>query len=92
MLKVNPLLVQALENDLFGRYGPILGNDELSAALGYPSREAFRQAAAREQLPVPVFTLPNRRGKFALVKDVAQWLASRHAEAPLPRTRATKTE
>jgi hypothetical protein len=26
-------------------------------------------------LPVPVFAIAHRRGKFALCKDVAQWLA-----------------
>lgn len=91
MPKVDPVLVQALENDLLGRYGPMLGNDDLRLALGYPSREAFRQAAARDQLPVTVFALPNRRGKFALVKDVAHWLAGRHAEAPRPRSRTVKS-
>ena len=87
MPKSDPLLVQALENDLLSRHGPMLGNDDLQVALGSPSREAFRQAVARETLPVPVFSLPNRRGKFALVKDVAVWLASRHAEAQHPRSR-----
>ena len=85
MPKTDPVLAQALENDLLSRHGPMLGNDDLQVALGYPSREAFRQALARDTLPVPVFSLPNRRGKFALVKDVAGWLASRHAEAQRPR-------
>lgn len=83
--KADPALAQALENDLLGRHGPMLGNDDLRVALGYPSREAFRQALTREQVPVPVFSLPRRRGKFALVKDVAAWLARCHAEAPRPR-------
>jgi hypothetical protein len=29
---------------------------------------------------VPFFTLPNRRGRFALAKDIAAWIANqRHA-------------
>lgn len=85
MPKVDPLLAQGLENDLLSRYSPMLGNDDLQVALDYPSREAFRQAAARDQLPIPVFSIEHRRGKFALAKDVAHWLAGRRAAAPRPR-------
>lgn len=74
-------LAEILERDLFGRFGPMVGNDDLRAALGYPTMDAFRQALARRQLPVPVFPLPKRRGKFALVKDVAVWLAECRAGA-----------
>lgn len=69
-------LADALEQELTTRHGPILGGDALRQALGYPSMEAFRQALSRRQLPVPVFALPHRRGKFALTKDVAAWLGS----------------
>lgn len=69
-------LARALENDLLSRFGPLVGQDDLRATLGYPTMEAFRQAQARRQLPVPVFSLPNRRGKFALAKDIAMWLAA----------------
>ena len=92
MPKVDQVLVQALESDLLGRHGPMVGNDNLRAALGYPSMEAFRQAAARNQLPVPVFSVEHRRGKFALVKDVAHWLARQHAEAPRPRSPKIKSK
>lgn len=36
---------------------------------------AFRQALARNTVPIRVFGLPKRRGKFAFVEDVAYWLA-----------------
>lgn len=73
-------LVQALESDLLRRYGPLIGHDDLHQALGYPSMDAFRQALSRRQLSVPVFAMPHRRGKYALAKDVAHWLAYlRHA-------------
>lgn len=68
-------LAHALERDLFAQYGPMLSGDALRLALGYPSKDALRQAICRGTVPVPVFPLENRRGKFALVKDVAQWLA-----------------
>ena len=54
----------------------MIGGDALRQALGYPTMEAFRQALCRDQLPIAVFALPHRRGKFALTKDIAFWLAS----------------
>ncbi len=74
-------LAEMLERDLLAQYGPMLAGDNLRKALGYPSMEALRQALSRGTVPVPVFPLKNRRGKFALVKDVANWLAEQRAEA-----------
>lgn len=68
-------LARKLETDLFERYGPVIGGRNLSEALGYRSVDAFRQAACRKTVPVPIFTIENRRGRFALVSEVAQWLA-----------------
>lgn len=71
-----PSLADLLERDLLARYGtPLLGGDDLRSALGYPSGEALRQAISRSTVPVPVFAVAHRRGKFALTKDVAVWLA-----------------
>lgn len=84
MTEVVGVLTEALERDLLTRYGPILGGEALRHALGYASTDAFRQALSRRQLPVPIFELPNRRGKFALAKDVAHWLASARANASFP--------
>lgn len=68
-------LAGVLERELSTRYGPLISNDDLRVALGYVSMDAFRQALSRKTMPIPVFALPNRRGKYALVKDVARWLA-----------------
>lgn len=68
-------LALILERDLMEKHGPMIANDALRIALGYPSMEAFRQALVRKTVPIPVFGVENRRGKFALVKDVARWLA-----------------
>lgn len=69
-------LVGELEEQMLKLYGaPIITGDELKNALGYKSIMAFRQAMTRDTVPVPIFTIQNRRGKFALVKDVARWLA-----------------
>lgn len=69
-------LTHEIERNLFDRYGPLMADDNLRIALGYKSMEAFRQAISRGTLGVPVFSIPNRRGKYALVKDVAAWLAT----------------
>jgi len=78
-------LASRLEGDLFDRHGPMLCGESLRAALGYRSMDAFRQAFARGTVPVPVFPIKHRRGKYALVKDVAQWLAQQRATARVPR-------
>jgi hypothetical protein len=82
-----PSLAELLEHDLLTRYhAPLLGGDDLRSALGYPSVEALRQAISRGTVPVPVFSVEHRRGKFALTKDVAAWLAAlrQGAECPAP--------
>lgn len=68
-------LVEELERDLTSKYGLILSSSVLVQVLGYSSPEAFRQSLARKTVPVHVFKIPNRRGHFALAKDVAVWLA-----------------
>jgi hypothetical protein len=69
-------LAAHLEKDLLALYGsPILTTEDLQMALGYRSIYALRQAIVRKTIPVKVFTLPNRRNKYALVKDIAFVLA-----------------
>lgn len=67
--------------DMERQYGPLLGGTALYRALGLPSAAAFRQAAIRGGLPVQVFSIPHRRGRFALTREVASWLASLQAGA-----------
>ena len=74
-------LAKSLERDLAEKHGPMIANDALRIALGYPSTDAFRQALARKTVAIPVFSLENRRGKYALVKDVAAWLAANRNKA-----------
>ncbi len=74
-------LAESLERQLMAEYGPLLANDDLRQALGYASMNAFRQALFRKTVPVPVFALPNRRGKYALVTDVARWLSQQRENA-----------
>lgn len=81
---------------LVAAYGPLLSGASLAKALGYPSTEAFRQAASRGRLPVPVFALPHRRGRFARAADIARWLsglvAGNAAEQPAFPTPARKED
>jgi hypothetical protein len=79
--KIEPPLALQLERALMVQYGPLVSNDALRIVLGYPSKAAFRQALSRKTVPVPVFTLTQRRGKFALVRDVAAWLATERERA-----------
>lgn len=69
-------LSQQLEGELVEIYGHLLTNDSLEKLLLYPSKEAFRKAVTRKQVPVPLFKIPNRHGRFALTKDVARYLAT----------------
>ena len=54
---VEQQLAEALERDLFNRHGPMIGQEHLWQALGCSSIDAFRQAEARQTLPVRVFPL-----------------------------------
>ena len=73
--------IETLERGLLDKYGPLMASDDLRGALGYPTMEAFRQALSRKTVPIPVFSLEKRRGKYALTKDVAAWLATQRAAA-----------
>lgn len=76
-----PALARALEEDLLAIHGPMVGGKALSSALGYPTNSAFRQALARNTVPVAVFSIERRRGKFALSREVARWIAEQRQSA-----------
>lgn len=72
-------LLEKLTNDLFHElltlHGPMMTGTSLYRALGYHTSDSFRQAIYKQTLPIAVFSIPKRRGKFALTKDVATWIA-----------------
>lgn len=68
-------LVSEIEAHLTARYGVMMNSAALSRELAYPSTTAFRVAVARGTVEIPLFSIPNRKGKFALAKDVAHWIA-----------------
>lgn len=84
-------LATELERTIEEKYGVLLNDEQLCALLAYRSMDAFRQSVNRKTLPVPVFSIPNRKGKFALTRDVARWLAEqRNAAAQSSADESTK--
>jgi len=74
-------MASRLEHDLLMLYGPVITGDALIRSLGYVSKDAFRQSLVRKTVPVPVFELDNRRGKYALAKDIAVYLAKKRSSS-----------
>lgn len=74
-------LARELNDQFVQKFGPILSSAELVKALGYKSTAAYRQAVTRDTVPVPLFQIPNRRGRFALARDVAIWLSQQRQRA-----------
>jgi hypothetical protein len=70
-------------SSLQDRYGPLMGGEYLVKALGYSNSKALRQARLQNRLGVRVFSVPNRRGTFALTRDVAAWLSKIRKEEPI---------
>jgi hypothetical protein len=74
---------KVVADSLLSAYGPLVGGDTLIKLLGYSSGEAFRQAQHRGTVPIDVFTIPNRKGKFAFTNDLIRWLMDlRKEKAP----------
>ena len=69
------VLVNQIRADLVSAYGPIIGGSNLRKVLGYSTSGAFRQAVYSKTVPIEIFTIEHRRGKFALSIDVAKWAA-----------------
>jgi len=85
-----PTFAAELRGEMERAHGPLLGGPKLVAALGHANAASLRQARKRGRVAVPIFTLPKRRGFFALTRDVADWLAEARLAAgapvqPLPR-------
>lgn len=87
MQKVEPpdiqtdALARELNDELVRRYGLLISSSALAKELGYPSANAYCQAVVRGTLPVPLLQIPNRRGRFALARDVAIWISQQRQRA-----------
>ncbi len=77
---------EALARRLLTAHGELVTGLTLATLLGYPTVSAFRQSLLRQQVPVPVFTPPGRRGKFALTSDIAAWLCRCRMSALMQRS------
>ena len=74
-------LKDKLEVDMLRMYGsPMISGEALQKALGYKSMDALRQGISRQTIPVKVFEIENRRGKYALISDIAQYLAEQSSK------------
>lgn len=80
--------VAALEATLTRELGAVIGGSKLTRVLGYASQAAFRQAVSRNRIPVQIFEIAGRRGRFALAHDIAKWL---HVAARLNRVGRKKS-
>lgn len=61
-------------------HGPLLAGDLLVNALGYNSSQALRQAVFRNTVPVTLFAIPERKFKYALSAEVAEWLVQQRID------------
>ena len=64
------------------QYGPMLGffcADQSTGVIRPPVH--FTKPFSEATVPVPIFRIDNRRGSFALTRDVALWLSRKRAQA-----------
>lgn len=70
------LVTEKIERELISEYGHLIGSRDLPKVLGFPNAVALRQAVHRNQLPIKLFSIEHRRGKFASATDCARLLAT----------------
>ena len=59
---------------LLREYGAVVGGRELRRVLGFRNAAAFGRAVRSGKVPLNFLRLPGRRGRFALVSEIADWL------------------
>jgi hypothetical protein len=64
----------SLRQLLIREYGAVVGGRDLRSALGFKSTAAFGRAVRSGHIQLRIFEMPGRRGRFALVSDIADWL------------------
>lgn len=68
-------LAEAIKDVLLMVHGPLLAGDLLWRVLGYSTVDGLRQAVHRKNAPIEMMQLDNTPKKFAMIYDVANWLA-----------------
>lgn len=66
-------LLSAEERKLLQQFGLVIGGKDLMRLLGFKNYNTFQSACAQHRVPVQVFDIAGRRGKYARVKDLARW-------------------
>lgn len=74
-------LAEELNAEILKEAGTILHEETLRKALGFSSVGAMAKAITRNQVPLPFFRMPNRRGRFCLTREVACFIARQRAVA-----------
>jgi hypothetical protein len=89
------MIKASLRELMIREYGAVVGGRDLRSALGFKSTAAFCRAVRSGYVPLRIFELPGRRGRFALVSDLADWLESsarKGTGAKRARRRRTRRE
>ena len=71
----------SIESELIEKYGHLLNMEALRKTLAFPTVGALQQSINRGSLEIPIFSIENRKGKFALAKDVAKWLVNQREKS-----------
>jgi hypothetical protein len=80
---MDPIEKQIVDT-LTARYGLLVNSAGLRTALGFASQGALRAAINSGRIAFRVFTVPGRRGRYALTHEVAAWLAKQARDAEKP--------
>lgn len=75
------MLFNEIRGNLFSRYGELIGSRDLWRVMGYPSQVALQRAYLRGTVGLKLFEIENRRGRFALTTEVANWLVQQRQGA-----------
>ncbi len=65
-----------IEEKLISEHGILISGEALAKVLGFNSKAAFRKGVERGTVEIPIMTFKNRRGKFAVSSDVAEWITN----------------
>lgn len=68
--------INAISSSVTATHGPLVGGKDLINVLGFKTPSAFRRAVRMGMLTIHTFEIEGRRGRFALSKDVDDWLAT----------------
>ncbi|MEY8199766.1 MAG: hypothetical protein RPS47_11050 [Colwellia sp.] len=61
--------------------GLLISDRDLARTLDYKLLVSLRQTVHQKTVPVPTFTISNRKGHFALTLDVVSWLLQERNKA-----------